>query len=360
MKVVEGCSIPGSYGWKQTTLATDTVEISDADELYAKLPLGAVGLEGQLQRSGRLAIRTTVAGQLQIQNVPATELPKTGACTNVTHFVKSITVGSFRLVSGGAIAGSGSVGVGSVGAGVGSSREESLLREAGDPTRCSEATETAPHAQCASPIQVFLSPVRRTVTGEARVAEMDELRARELGGAFITFPEREGEHWALRYPNGNIICEVPCSRWVPPGSGYYLERTRDYAKVKVSERFGVAPGAHATAEYNPDKGQPFWAALTFYGMGVPLAVGGTIVLILGLTEEEEDSSTGINRSNKGFFFSTAALFLSMSAATALWYFVFTDWESFEVRGNGKAALRTKRTARRPSIEWIPGTLGARF
>jgi hypothetical protein len=364
MKVVEGCSIPGSYGWKQTTLATDTVEIADADELYAKLPLGAIGLEGQLQRSGRLAIRTTVAGQLEIQQVPATDLPNDGACTNVTHFVKSITVGSFRLVSGGAVAGSGSVGVGPVGAGVGSSREESLLREAGNPIHCGEATDTAPHPQCASPIQVFLSPVRRTLTGEARVAEMDELRARELGGAYITFPEREDEHWSLRNPNGNVICEVPCSRWVPPGSGYFLERSRDSAKVKVSDRFGTAPGAHATAEYNPDKGYPFWAALTFYGMGVPCAIGGTIVLILGLTEEEEDRADGIDRSNKGFYFSSAALFLSMSAASALWYFVFTDWESFEVRSNGKAGAREvrKNTAQqKPSgLQWVPGTLGARF
>lgn len=364
MKVVEGCSIPGSYGWKQTTLATDTVEIADADELYAKLPLGALGLEGQLQRSGRLAIRTTVAGQLEIQKVPSAELPNTGACANVTHFVKSITVGSFRLVAGGAVAGSGSVGVGPVGAGVGSSREESLLREAGDPSRCTEATDTAPHPQCASPIQVFLSPVGRTLTGEARVAEMDELRARELGGAYITFPEREDEHWSLRNPNGNVICEVPCSRWVPPGSGYYLERSRDGAKVKLSDRFGTAPGAHATAAYQPDKGYPFWAALSFYGMGIPCAIGGTIVLIRGLTVEDEDSDTGrSNSSEKSFYFSSAGLFLGISAATALWYFVFSDWERFEISSSKSGALfRQKNIAKRkPSrVQWIPGTLGARF
>lgn len=364
MKIVEGCSLPGSYAWKQTTLATDTVEIADADELYAKLPLGAVGLEGQLQRSGRLAIRTTVAGQLELAKLPDASLDS-GPCANVTHFVKSITVGSFRLISGGAVAGNGSVGVGPVGAGVGSSREESLLREAGDPARCSEATDTAPHPQCASPIQVFLTPVGRKLTGEARVAEMDELRARELGGAYITFPERENEHWSLRNPNGNVICEVPCSRWVPPGSGYYLERSKDSAKVKLSDRFGTPPGAHATAEYNPDKGYPFWAALGFYGMGIPCAIAGTIVLIRGLTVEDEDPDTGrSNSSEKGFYFSSAGLFLGISAATALWYFVFSDWESFEISSNKSGALhlQKKRIAKqKPSgLQWIPGTLGARF
>jgi hypothetical protein len=361
MRVVEACSVAGSYAWKQTTLATDTVEIADADELFAKLPLGAVSLEGQLERSGRLAIRTTVSGQLELAKAPEGEMPTSGPCANVTHFVKSITVGSFRLLSGGAVAGGGSVGVGPVGGGAATRREESLLREAGDPARCGEATVEAPHPQCASPIQVFLTPARRTLTGEARVAEQDIQRAKDLGGSYITFPAREGEHWSLRNPNGNVLCEVPCSRWVPPGSGYYLERSKDGAKVEVPPRLGTLAGSSATAEYNPDQGGPLWGAIAFYGLGIPCAIGGTVVLIIGLTKEDDPDRPG-DDSNKSFYFSASALYLGIAAGTAIWYFGFTDWERFEARSPSKAALekQRKRAASRPAIQWIPGTLGATF
>src|SRR5262245_48374953 len=54
LHIVDGCQLPGNYAWSRTTLATDTLEIENADELYAKLPIGAIGLEGELERSGRL------------------------------------------------------------------------------------------------------------------------------------------------------------------------------------------------------------------------------------------------------------------------------------------------------------------
>ncbi len=357
MQVVEACQVPGSYAWKQTTLATDTVEIANADELYAKLPLGAVSLEGQLERSGRLAIRTTVAGQLEIQQAPASELPQTGPCANVTHIVRSISVGSFRLLSGGAVAGGGSVGVGSIGAGASSRRDESLLREAGDPSRCGEATDSAPNPQCASPIQVFLSPVNRKQTGEQRATANDEQRAKDLGGVFVNFPDQPDEHWALRNANGNVICELPCSRWVPPGSGYFLERTRDSEKVELPARLNGAPGSHATAEYSPEKGQPFWSALTFYGMGIPLAIGGLTTIILGATTKDDPES--LSGSRKSFFYTTGVVFLAFSAATAVWYFLLSDKEHFETHSPGSARRKPSRAAR-PTIQFGPGLLQGTF
>src|SRR5258708_29003817 len=51
MRLLPQCHATGKYVWHRTTSASDTVEIHDADELYAKLPLGAASLEGELQRS---------------------------------------------------------------------------------------------------------------------------------------------------------------------------------------------------------------------------------------------------------------------------------------------------------------------
>src|SRR5262249_51410095 len=85
LRIVEACSLPGHYGWRRTTLATDQVEIANADELYAKLPIGAVGLEGELARSGRLAVKTTVSGQL-VSDYKGGSAAKSQACASATHY----------------------------------------------------------------------------------------------------------------------------------------------------------------------------------------------------------------------------------------------------------------------------------
>ena len=48
LKIVDRCRLAGSYAWKKTTLSTDTTDIQDEDDLYAKLPLGAATLSGPL------------------------------------------------------------------------------------------------------------------------------------------------------------------------------------------------------------------------------------------------------------------------------------------------------------------------
>ena len=101
LRIVDACRLPGKYTWRRTTLASDTLEITSADELWAKLPLGAVGLEGELERSGRLAVRTPVSGQMTLAGASAPP-PGDGACAGVTHVVSGIAVGAFGLVSGGA------------------------------------------------------------------------------------------------------------------------------------------------------------------------------------------------------------------------------------------------------------------
>src|SRR5262249_12510979 len=78
MRLLPQCRATGKYLWRRTTSASDTVEIRDADELYAKLPLGAASLEGELKRSGRLAVQTTVAGQMQLADFDANSLPTDG------------------------------------------------------------------------------------------------------------------------------------------------------------------------------------------------------------------------------------------------------------------------------------------
>ncbi|MBW2523456.1 MAG: hypothetical protein JRI23_04750, partial [Deltaproteobacteria bacterium] len=157
LRIVPGCQLGGSYRWHRTTPATDVFEMRSVDDLYAKLPIGAVSLEGELSQGGRLRMQTTVAGQLRL--TPLTAPPAGSECRYATHVVTAMSVGAFRLSKETNLAARGGVGTPVGGVGAGTDGAQSLLREAGDPARCAEATERASHPSCNSPIQLFLSPL---------------------------------------------------------------------------------------------------------------------------------------------------------------------------------------------------------
>ncbi len=163
LKIVDRCKLSGSYAWKRTTLSTDATEIRDEDELYAKLPLGAASLSGDLKTRGRLEVQTTVAGQLQLVGKAAEDATSGAECARATHLVTALSVGAFKLAAGGEVSAGGRVGVGAFEAGGGTAQSKSILRSAGDPDSCASATDEAPSAECRSPIQIFLSPIRRSV-----------------------------------------------------------------------------------------------------------------------------------------------------------------------------------------------------
>lgn len=168
LRIVPGCRLGGSYAWHRTTPATDVFEMRSVDDLYAKLPIGAVSLEGELSQGGQLRMQTTVAGQLRLASVSA---PPTGPdCRYATHVVTAMSVGAFRLSKGANLGASAGVGTPVGGVGAGTEEEQSLLREAGDPARCAEATDRASHPACSSPIQLFLSPLQTAPPASGAVA----------------------------------------------------------------------------------------------------------------------------------------------------------------------------------------------
>ncbi|RLB64347.1 MAG: hypothetical protein DRI90_04795, partial [Deltaproteobacteria bacterium] len=157
LRLIPDCHLGGYYFWQRTTVASDAFEVRSADDLYAKLPLGAVSLEGELNRSGRLAMRTTVSGQLRLTAVAAA--PQGQGCGVATHVVSAMSVGAFTLRSGGALGVRAGVDTPVGGIGAGTESQASMVREAGDPDRCQGATAQGAHPECASPIQLFLIPL---------------------------------------------------------------------------------------------------------------------------------------------------------------------------------------------------------
>ncbi len=162
LRIVDTCRIPGSYAWKKTTLSTDTTDIHDEDDLYAKLPLGAVSLSGQLRTSGSLHVQTTVSGQMQLVGTVG-DATSGAECARATHLVTALSVGAFKLVAGGEVTAGAGAEVHGVGVHGSGSESAAILRAAGDPASCTHATKDEPSAECRSPIQIFLTPIRRSV-----------------------------------------------------------------------------------------------------------------------------------------------------------------------------------------------------
>jgi hypothetical protein len=221
MRLLPQCSLGGAYVWQRTTPSSDALEIRNADELYAKLPLGAVALEGELKASGRLTMQTTVSGQLRLSGVAVEKVRSEGACRGATHLVSALTVGAFNLKSGGELAGGAKLDVGAMGSARGSTTSsEVLVRAAGNASRCGEASDVAANAECSSPLQMFLQPLPD--------ARRNEAPAGTIAVNFVTGdPEIT---WDVLIDN-RAVCATPCTRFVRPTQPVLL-RERDPGFLK--------------------------------------------------------------------------------------------------------------------------------
>jgi hypothetical protein len=87
-------------------------------------------------RSGRIAVQTTVSGQFVLDGSSAADVPDYGECAQATHLLTGLSIGSFKLRSGGTLDAVASAGFQQQGAGVKTSSAETVLREAGDFESC--------------------------------------------------------------------------------------------------------------------------------------------------------------------------------------------------------------------------------
>jgi hypothetical protein len=277
MRVLPQCRLAGGYIWQRTTPATDAISIGNEDELFAKLPLGAVSLEGELKRSGTLAVSTTVSGQLKLGGITAADVPTDGECASATHIVGGISVGAFSLEAGAETSGQVAASVAQIGeGGAGTKRTKSLIRSAGDVNSCGETTNESPNGNCMSPIQVFLFPIpgRAAEEGPPGTVKVDFVAANANG------------RWDVYY-NDEVICSTPCSRWVDPARPVMLRaRDESYGMPDRIEllSLGNAVGnmqlqAHPTSQGKRATGIVFTA---FGGMAV---IAGVALTGIGFSDD---------------------------------------------------------------------------
>lgn len=113
MELMPQCHVAGSYRYTPTTRKLERVVISDEDELYAKLPVGAARLEGTLAKSGQLVVNMNIVGRYDAIESKLDRLE--GMCDGATHVVTGLTAGAFEFYAGasGAAGGAGSGSLGS-------------------------------------------------------------------------------------------------------------------------------------------------------------------------------------------------------------------------------------------------------
>lgn len=287
MRVLPQCRLRGGYAWQPTTPSADILEISNQDELYAKLPLGAASLEGELARSGSLSVHTYVSGQLRLVDASVADVPLEGECAQATHVLGALSIGAFALSRGGTAKARAGADVAAVGqASASTTRSAELMRAAGDPQMCGSGTAQAPHPSCASPVQAFLWPIPGRVAEEGPV-----------GTVKVDFVSANAsERWDV-YMDDEVICTTPCARWVDPMRPVFL-RTRGDGFFRASDKIRLSSlgpdavgdvqlQAHGTARGKLATG------ITFTTLGGMATVTGVALTSIGcLAGKSEGMCTG--------------------------------------------------------------------
>jgi hypothetical protein len=274
LRMLPRCKAGGAYRWRRTTIATDDIEIHNADELYAKLPIGAASLEGELERSGKLDVQTSVSGQFLLSGFDPMATPKGAECEGATHVLGALSVGAFKLKSGGTAKVDASASfMGTASAGGASESEQTIVREAGVPGHCEQATESAPDADCASPIQMFLQPLPASVVDRGPV-----------GTVKVKFlPVRAEQEWDV-VVGDRTLCKTPCERWVDPAMPYTLKYDPGICQrnelIEVPDLRTQGGGERLLVRAEPRKDVEFLGGLmlsTFGGLGVVTGISLTAV-----------------------------------------------------------------------------------
>jgi formylglycine-generating enzyme required for sulfatase activity len=186
MELLARCTVTGSYGYTGLGVKHDDQTFKSADELYAKIPLGAAHLEAELERHGALSLKMTVVGRYEAGRARVDRGELRGDCEQATHVISAASVGAFRLSTeaGAEVAAGG--GFYNAQAGVGSSAERGFERSDGDTRRCSGGDASSPPDGCGALLRLEVEPIREPSEVSARRKERPCPRGTALveGGRF--------------------------------------------------------------------------------------------------------------------------------------------------------------------------------
>lgn len=160
MEVLDGCRVDGRYGFVPTSPKQERVTIRSEDELYARLPVGAAGLEATLARAGLLVVDMTIVGRKQADRHVFARDELHGRCGDATHVLTGLTVGAFSLSAGAELEAGARAQLGAAGAAAAFDRAREVVSRDGDPGACeAEAGAAEPPPSCGALLRVEAVPL---------------------------------------------------------------------------------------------------------------------------------------------------------------------------------------------------------
>jgi len=270
LELLPGCTAPGSYSYQAYTPKKDTLTITNADELYASVPLGAAELEGKLSQAKELGIATTLVGRYLADQTAVPRSALSGPCEQATHIVGALTVGAFEVYAVGRLDARGEADVGGARTGGGAGVTQETLSQGGDAAACDVGSEddATPPANCTALVRIEVLPLGDAAVAEASVCQeghklvdhvcVDQIaepgcppNARYDGGRCQAAPSRGGAPPGMvlipagEFPMGCVPDDPACEEREKPRrqvylDAFYIDRTEvTAAQYRACAKAGV-------------------------------------------------------------------------------------------------------------------------
>ena len=183
LEVLRSCTLPARFSYKYTAITPkcEVVRMTDADQLYASIPVHAASFEGKLAQKGQLNASMTIVGMYEGPSLAPAADQLVGECAGATHVVSALAVGAFEFFAGSALDAGASVSVLGAGAGAEHQSDHETLSRDGNVKSCGDSKrgDGEPPENCGALLRLELSALRSAGAGDPECAPGTLLVAHE-------------------------------------------------------------------------------------------------------------------------------------------------------------------------------------
>ena len=251
IRMLKDCSLDGSYEYAGVSLKEDMVQLENADEVRANLPLSGIKLGGELERGSSIDVALVMVGKRGSTAGAVSKDTLKGTCEGATHVVRAAYVGAFAMARGSRGKVRAVAEVFGAGGEAKSESQKHTSNKDGDVTACKSSSPDSPKPpdQCQSALRLELTPI----SNQPVAAEKQEKTSPADLGANTCGPGEVRAHGKCTTdqdqahrcnPKDEAECRAQCDK----GDGYSCQAL-GYLQKKTS-----SPEARAAFDKSCDKG----------------------------------------------------------------------------------------------------------